>query len=100
MNRIHRVTGVVAGSAIVLLAVMSTGPAAFAMLVPANGGGTGVTPALKVPVHVVTVGGMAGWQITLIALAAALFAAAAGVVADRAWTARPRSVPQPSHRSA
>ena len=35
-------------------------------------------------VRVVTTGGMAGWQITLIALGAALIAAAAAVLADRA----------------
>jgi hypothetical protein len=37
---------------------------------------------------VITTGGMAGWQITLIALAAALVAATTAVVADRARTAR------------
>ena len=39
------------------------------------------------PVRVVT-GGMAGWQITLIALGAALVAATAAVVLDRARAAR------------
>jgi hypothetical protein len=33
---------------------------------------------------VITAGGMAGWQITLIALGAALIAAAAAVLLDRA----------------
>ena len=42
-------------------------------------------------IHVITTGGMAGWQITLIALAAALLAATTAVFADRARTAR-RSV--------
>lgn len=102
MNRIHRITGIVAGSAIALLAVVTTGPAAFAVLVPANGGGTGVTPVPRTPARVVTVtvGGMAGWQITLIALAAALFAAAAAVFIDRMWTARSGSVRHPGHRTA
>lgn len=36
-------------------------------------------------VHVITTGGMAGWQINLIALAAALVAATAAVLLDRAW---------------
>jgi hypothetical protein len=31
---------------------------------------------------------MAGWQVTLIALGAALVAATAAVVLDRVWTAR------------
>jgi drug/metabolite transporter (DMT)-like permease len=88
MNRIHRITAIVAGFAGVLLAVTATGPAAFAAMVPANGGATGVTPAPRAPVRIDTVG-MAGWQITLIALAAALFAAAAAVFIDRIRTARP-----------
>ncbi len=33
------------------------------------------------------VSGMPGWQITLIAMGAALFAAIAAVLADRAWAA-------------
>jgi hypothetical protein len=37
---------------------------------------------------VITPGGMAGWQIALIALAAALVAATAAVLVDRARTAR------------
>jgi len=37
---------------------------------------------------VVTAGGMAGWQITLIALGAGLLAAAAAVLLDRARAAR------------
>jgi hypothetical protein len=37
---------------------------------------------------VVTTGGMPGWEITLIALGAALLAAAAAVLLDRARAAR------------
>jgi len=43
-----------------------------------------------VHVHTVVVGGMPGWQITLIAMGAALFAAIVAVLADRTWTARRR----------
>ena len=39
-------------------------------------------------VHTVVVGGMPGWQIALIAAAAALAAATIAVLADRAWAAR------------
>ena len=39
-------------------------------------------------VHAVMVGGMPGWQIALIAIGAALFAATAALLAYRAWTAR------------
>jgi hypothetical protein len=42
-------------------------------------------------VHTVVMGGMPGWQIALIAIGAALFAATAAVLLDRAWTARRRS---------
>jgi len=42
-------------------------------------------------VHTVVVSGMPGWQIALIAIGAALFAATAAVLLDRAWTARRRS---------
>jgi hypothetical protein len=61
------------------------------IVVPGPGGYGGNTPVTPVPastVRVVPVGGMAGWQITLIALGAALVAAAAAVLLDRARTAR------------
>jgi hypothetical protein len=46
-------------------------------------------PAVPAPdVRVVTAGGMPGWQITLIALGAALAAAIAAVMLDRARAAR------------
>jgi hypothetical protein len=40
------------------------------------------------PIHTVTVGGMPGWQITLIAVGAALLAAAITVLHDRMRTHR------------
>jgi hypothetical protein len=43
---------------------------------------------IPVPGRAVVTGGMPGWQIALIALGAALFAATAAVLAYRAWTAR------------
>ena len=39
-------------------------------------------------IHVVQAGGMPGWQIAAIAVAAALVAAAAAVYLDRAWSHR------------
>jgi hypothetical protein len=95
MNRIQRIIGIVTVAAGGLLAAFATGPAAFATYVPAGGGGTGIAPAPQAPVRVVTAGGMAGWQIALIALAAAAFAAAAAVLIDRTRTAR-RGVPSTS----
>jgi hypothetical protein len=44
-------------------------------------------------VHTVTVGGMPGWQIALIAAGAALLAAVLAVLADRARAARHATVP-------
>ena len=65
-------------------------PAAFAMPVPGPGysGTTAVTPPPAATVHIVSSGGMAGWQITLIALGAALLSAAAAVLLYRALDAR------------
>ena len=40
------------------------------------------------PVHTVIAGGMPGWQIALIAIAAAVVAAAVAVLLDRARAAR------------
>jgi hypothetical protein len=65
---------------------------ASAAIVPAASASIPITPggpAVPAPaVRVVTVGGMAGWQITLIALGAALVAATAAVLADRVRAAR------------
>ena len=74
-----------------LLVTVAGVPAAFARPVPPPGGSYGHAPAAPVPatiIHVITTGGMAGWQITLIALAAALAAATTAVFADRARPAR------------
>jgi hypothetical protein len=90
--RLGRLAGVLATVTCGLLAAAAIVPtAAFAMVIPQGGeGGTaGVTPLPATTVHVVTTGGgMAGWQITIIALGAALLAAAAAVVFDRARAAR------------
>jgi len=65
-------------------------PAASASIIPVPGDGPyGPVPAPAV--RVIMAGGMPGWQITLIALAAALVAATAAVVLDRV---------RASHRSA
>ena len=86
INHINHVLGMLGGLACALLAFVATGPAAFAMRVPPSGGTARVTP--PAPVHVVTVGGMPGWQISLIALGAALLTAAAVILLDRARAAR------------
>jgi hypothetical protein len=88
IRHIRRIACVLAGLAAGLLAC-STAPA-FAMEVPASGGGGPAVapPPHLAPVHTVVAGGMPGWQIALIAIGAALLTAAAAVLLDRAWTAR------------
>ena len=87
MNRITRIIGILAGIGGALLGILATGSAALAYEVPPGGGGGPGSP----PVQVITNGGMAGWQITLIALGAALAASIIAVLADRSWLARHRS---------
>jgi len=79
MKRITRILGILAGVGGALLGIVITSSAAFAYEVPARGGATG---------PVVASGGMAGWQITLIAVGAALFASVLAVAADRSRAAR------------
>ena len=89
---IRRLGGILAGMTAVLVACTAAGPApaAFAIRVPPPGGYSGrqVPPV----VHTVTVGGMPGWQIALIAAAAAVVAAMLAVLLDRAWAARRREI--------
>jgi hypothetical protein len=87
MNRITRILGILAGIGGALLGILAAGSAALAYEVPPGGGGGPGSP----PVQVITNGGMAGWQITLIALGAALLASIIAVLADRSWLARHRS---------
>ena len=65
------------------------------MQVPAPGqlGTDPVNHAAAIParIHTVVAGGMPGWQITLIAAAAALLAAVLAVLLDRAFAARRRT---------
>jgi hypothetical protein len=90
MNRyypIRRAAGILAGLAGALLALAAASPAALAIRVPPPGGyDRRVQP--PPPVHTIVTGGMPGWQITLIAVAAAIIAATVAVIADRAWAAR------------
>ena len=84
MNHHRRILAAVITLAGTVLALATT-PAAFADPLPpadccTSGGNT--------PVTVIGGGGMPGWQITLIAVGAALIAAAVAVLLDRAWAAR------------
>ena len=91
MNHLRRIFTAVATLAGAVLALAAT-PAAFAMQVPPPGEGSGIAPPPP-PVRVIAEGGMPGWQITLIALAAALVTAVTAVLLDRARASRKIPVP-------
>jgi hypothetical protein len=88
IRRIRRLAGILASFAAALLAVSATSPAAFASL-PGPGGAAGSVQAPQA--HAIVAGGMPGWQITVIAVGAALLAAVLAVFLDRAWAARRRA---------
>jgi hypothetical protein len=83
MNHIRRILAAVATLAGTVLATATT-TAAHAALPPHGGG----PASADTPVRVIATGGMPGWQITLIAVGAALVAGAVAILADRSWTAR------------
>jgi len=101
---IRRMACAMAGLAGGLLALSITSSAAFAYRLPPSGGGRATTPTtlptvppgankhppLHAAGHTAVIGGMPGWQITLIAIAAAVLAAALAVTADRILAARRR----------
>jgi hypothetical protein len=114
IRHIRRVAGVFAGLACAWLGLAVAAPAAFAVGPPPPVGPRGyiipsaeppirephpplppghfVGPVYKVPVHTVVIGGMPGWQIALIVLGAALAAATAAVLLDRARPARRKTI--------
>ena len=89
--RLGRLAAVLAALTGAVLASAAVIPAAWAgIVVPGPGGQygpAGVTPAPQTGVRVITAGGMAGWQVALIAAGAAVVAAVAAVCLDRALTA-------------
>jgi hypothetical protein len=86
--RLGRLAAVLAAVISGLLASTAIVPAAFAQPIPIGDDGAPTTPIPPPTVRVVTTGGMAGWQITLIAVGAALVAAAAAVLLDRKLAGR------------
>ena len=85
MNHFRRIAAAMATLAGAVL-TFAAAPA-FAENVPPPGEGSGIAPPPP-PVRVIAEGGMPGWQITLIALTAALVAAAAAVMVDHVRAAR------------
>jgi len=86
LNRARSLGGLLAGLGMLVTALVATGSAALAMPVPGTDGDADVVQ----PPVVTVVGGMPGWEITLIAVGAALVAATLAVLADRTWSARGR----------
>jgi hypothetical protein len=91
VRRIRRLARGVAGQAGALLAFAMAAPA-LASSKPPLPPGWNKHPPLPARVHTVVVGGMPGWQIALIAIGAALLAATAAVLLDRARNARSKPV--------
>jgi hypothetical protein len=83
---ILRPATLLAAATTVVAVSIAAAPAAFAERVPPPG--LGDSPATRTIVHTITTGGTPGWQITLIAIAAALAAAAIALLLDRMRTAR------------
>ena len=81
-RHLRRTAAVLGAFAASVLVVLTGASAAFAYEVPAPGGS--VQP---LQVHTIVTGGMPGWQIALIAIGAALFAAALAVIVDRTYAA-------------
>jgi hypothetical protein len=88
MNPVRRLAAALTGLAGALLAFAAAAPAALSRPFPPRPPGWDKhPPPTRAGIHVVVVGGMPGWQITLIAIGAALLAATAAVLVDRARAA-------------
>jgi hypothetical protein len=98
-TRLRRLAMVLAAVTAALLASAAAIPAAFAAEGSVPPPGSGSELGRFGPVFPATTSaastGMPGWQITLIALGAALAAAAVTIVLARAWAAH-RTVPSPA----
>jgi hypothetical protein len=90
IHSIRRAASILTGLAAAVLAC-SAAPAALAApagIGPVGGSPASLSPPAPAQIHTIITGGMPGWQITLIAAAAAILTAAAAVILDRARTAR------------
>ena len=93
MNPIQHLRRFAAAAAALAAALMTFATPAFAVTHPEPAPGLPASvPVPPVQVHTVMVGGMPGWQMALIAVAAALLAAAVAVLVDRAWAAHRKPV--------
>jgi hypothetical protein len=78
------------GATVATVAAMAGTASAATGMLPGTGGGTTGTLDAAQAVPTVVAGGMPGWQITMIAVGAAVVAAAAAVLLDRARLGRRR----------
>jgi hypothetical protein len=92
MNHIHRIRRAIRLLTVLASALLTCGaatPALAASLRPPPGSlQSPPAPPPPTRIHTVVTGGMPGWQITLIAVGAALAAAIVAVLLDRARAAR------------
>jgi hypothetical protein len=95
MNRIHHIRRLVtalAGLVVALVAAVAGGTAAFASVDPTPGPLYArfgpIDPAVPAHAPAAVTGGMASWQIALIAVGAAILGAIVAMLLDRARTAR------------
>jgi hypothetical protein len=97
MNHIHRIRRAIRLLAVLASALLTVGTAApaFAAGLRPPPGSLHSPPAPPVTTTHTVVVGMPGWQITLIAVSAAVLAATLAVILDRARTAR-RQLAAPS----
>ena len=86
IRTIRRLASTLAGLAAATLAFADAAPAALARPVPPGPDPAGIVPAPAI--RTVVIGGMPGWQITLIAAGAAALAAVLALLLARAWAAR------------
>jgi hypothetical protein len=91
-----RIRWCVIGLMATAMAFLLSVPAAQAINVPPPGENSGAAPS--VIIHPAAVGGMAGWQIVLIAVGCALLASALTLLAVRARRAAPAQPSHPRHR--
>jgi hypothetical protein len=87
VKHIRFITVMLAGLTAAVLTFGAASPAAFAMVVPPPG-----DSGVPTQIHTIVTGGMPGWQISLIAVGAALLAAAIAVLFDRIWMAQRRQL--------
>jgi len=92
LRSVRGLGGLLTGLGALVTTLVVTSTAAMAMLVPPGGDGEVSQPA-PLPA---AAGGMPGWEITLIAVSAALVAAVLAVLADRARPARRRPALAPA----